>query len=117
MAYRIWGRTYNEDGTYQWIPIVTDPITGDNTAVRITQLIQVLKMDRNESPFFANYGIPARLSVVQRLFPDIFVFQTQAQFAPFFASLIISSLPSQTPTYLVNLTTFAGENISMTVPV
>lgn len=117
MAYRIWGRVYAEDGTYQWVPVVTDPITGDNTAVRVTQLIQVLKMDRGESPFFANYGIPARLSVVQQIFPDVYVFQTQAQFAPFFASLIISRLPSSTPTYLVNITTFAGEKLSMQVPV
>lgn len=117
MAYRAWGRVYNEDGTYTWTPVVTDPVTGDNTAVRITQLIQVLKMDRNESPMFANYGIPARLSVVQQLFPDIFVFQTQAQFAPFFASLIISRLPSTTPSYLVNITTVTGEQLSMTVPI
>lgn len=117
MAYRVWGRVYTDPDNYTWVPVVTDPVTGDNTAVRVTQLIQVLKMDRNESPFFANYGIPARLSVVQRLFPDIYVFQTQAQFAPFFASLIISRLPSATPTYLVNITTFAGEALSLQVPV
>jgi len=114
---RAWGRTYNEDGSYQWVVVETDPITGDNTALRITQLIQVLKMDRGESPFYANYGIPARLSVVQSVFPDVFVFQTQAQFAPFFASLIISRLPSTTPTYLVNIVTLNGQPISMKVPV
>lgn len=117
MAYRAWGRTYAEGGSYTWTPVVTDPVTGDNTAVRVTQLIQVLKMDRNESPFFANYGIPARLSVVQQIFPDVFVFQTQAQFSPFFASLIISPLASSTPTYLVNIVTFSGESLSMQVPI
>jgi hypothetical protein len=118
---RAWGRLYKPDGSYVWVASVTDPITGDNSAVYITNLIQVLKLNRNESPFFANYGIPSQPSAVTQIAPDVYVWMTQAQFAPYFASLIISRLPNAVPpappnpTYSVQLTTLAGVMINFAV--
>jgi hypothetical protein len=113
---RAWGRVYDEFGNYTWQEVTTDP-AGRNDYVYITNLIQVLKLNRNESPFFADYGIPGQLSVIQQIFPDIYASLTQVQFAPFFASLIITKLPSSTPTYRVNLTTNQGVKFEVEVPV
>jgi hypothetical protein len=49
---RIWGRL---GGVWQ---AVTTDANGDNTNVYIVNLLQVLLLNRNEDPFFANYGIP-----------------------------------------------------------
>lgn len=110
---RIWGRV---GPAKTWTEVVTDS-DGNDDYVYITNLIQVLKLSRNESPFFADWGIPAQLSVVQQVFPDIYVALTQAQFAPFFASLIIAKLPSPTPTYQVSIVTKQGVKFQATIPV
>jgi hypothetical protein len=89
MALRTYGRTYNEDGTYQWVEVTTDS-AGFNDEVWLTTLIQCLKLNLNESPFYAQYGIPAQQSVVQQVFPDFYVTRTQTQFAQYFASLVIN---------------------------
>ena len=90
-----------------WTEVDTDA-NGNSEYVLITTLIQVLKLNLGESPFYANYGIPAQQSVIQQIFPDFYVNVTQQQFAGFFASLSISKVPSTTPTYNVNLTTTQG---------
>jgi hypothetical protein len=114
---RTYGRIWDAYGHGTWVEIATDPNTGDNSAIWVTTLIQTLKLSRNESPFYANYGIPAQLAVAQRVFPDIYVFQTQQQFAPYFASLIISRMGNQfPPTYLINLTTLTGALFNFTLP-
>ena len=122
---RAWGRTYNKDGTYQWVEVTTDA-NGFNDAVYITELIQVLKLSLGESPFYAQYGIPAVRSVVQQVFPDYYVAATQRQFAPFFASLIIIAMPvpiTSSPTgrpisqYKVNIVTNQGATINLVIPV
>lgn len=114
---RTWGRTFNPDGTWQWVKVETDPVTGNNDAVWITTLIQCLKLNLGESPFYAQYGIPARPSVVQQVFPDYYVTQTQQQFASKFASLTIAKVTSPSPEYTVNITTNVGTKISAIVPV
>lgn len=113
---RIWGRVYAVDGTWTWQPVET-AADGSNDYVYVTNLIQVLKLNLNESPFYANYGIPAQRTVIQQVFPDFFVSQTQAQFAPFFASLIIAKLAGPTPRYRVNITTNQGVKINAEIPV
>lgn len=114
---RIWGREYSRDGSsYVWKAVETDP-EGRNDYVYLVDLIQVLRLNRNESPFYADWGIPAQVSVVQQVFPDIYVALTQAQFAQFFASLIIARLPSATPTYRVSVTTNQGVRHQTDVPV
>lgn len=112
---RAWGRQYSADrSSYTWVPVETDE-NGDNSEVYLTNLIQVLLLIRNESPFFANYGIPAFWSVIQQIHPDFYVWLTQSQFAPFFAALIISrQTPADgvTPTYAVSATTKSGVKIT-----
>ena len=87
----------------KWVVVETSPEAGDDY-VWLTTLAQCLKLNLNESPFFANYGIPAKPSVVQQIFPDYYVTSTQQQFAQFFASLIVTKIPSSTPTYKINVT-------------
>tara|TARA_B100001105_G_scaffold243814_1_gene225072 strand:+ start:217 stop:558 length:342 start_codon:yes stop_codon:yes gene_type:complete len=110
---RTYGRK-NENGVPTWVEVSSDPIDGDDY-VWITTLIQTLKLNINESPFFSNYGIPAQPSVVQQVFPDFYVAQTQTQFARHFASLIVSKLDAPSPTYQVNVTTHQGTRITAQV--
>lgn len=116
----------------------TDPITGlpetkwvevDTTAdgfddyVYITTLIQVMKLNLGESPFYGNYGIPAKPSIVQQIAPDFYVMRIQQQFAGFFANLTIARAPAPagyppgTPTYQVAVTTNQGFKLNATVPI
>jgi len=113
---RQWGRVYAEDGTYTWVPVTTDA-NGDNSAVYLLDLIQVLKLSRNESPFFANYGIPAQQDVMQQIFPDYYVTLTQQQFAQYFASLQVTRTRNNPPTYRVAVTTKVGYQTAVEIPV
>lgn len=114
---RIWGRQYANDGTYKWVAVTTDA-NGNNDACYITALIQCLKLNLGESPFWANYGIPAQQSVLQQIAPDYYVAKVQAQYAPFFASLIISRVTTATvPTYNVNILTHQGATVALTIAV
>ena len=113
---RTYGRTYNEDGTYQWVEVSTTA-SGSNDAVYITTLVQCLKLNLGESPFYGNYGIPAYRSIVTQIFPTFYALQTQTQFAQYFASLLITQQPSTTPTYLVQLVTNQGVQVSLPVAV
>lgn len=101
------------DGSWVWQEVQTAS-NGDNTDVWLTTLIQTLQLVTGESPFYSNRGIPAIQSVVQQVFPDFYVNQIQQQFSPYFASLIISKLPSATPTYQINIITKQGAQINGT---
>jgi hypothetical protein len=111
---RIWGRVTNPDGTRTWVAVVTTP-EGDDTAVRITQLIQVLKLNLNESPFYADWGIPAYPAVAQQIPPDYYVQLTQQRFAQYFASLTIARISANPPTYNINLLTKQGSSFSQVI--
>lgn len=113
---RTYGRVYHEDGSYTWTKVETDS-SGFNDYVWATTLIQVLLLNLGESPFYANYGIPAHQSVVQQIFPDLYVSLTQQYFAPRFASLIITKDKNPEPTYRVNITTNAGVKVAVSIPV
>ena len=109
---RTWGRV---NGV--WQEVITDPVTGLNDAVWLTTLLQCLKLNLGEDPFNSDYGIPAQKSVIQQIFPDFYVSQTQQQFSPHFASLIISKVPGQiAPYYNVNIITNNGAKILQKVP-
>ncbi len=111
MSLRTYGRIKNNDGSTSWVEVTTDA-QGNNDSVWLTTLIQCLKLFLGESPFNANYGIPAQRSVVTQIFPDFYVDQTQRQFSKYFASLIISKvIGTTTPTYDVNLVTNQGVKI------
>jgi len=116
-------RTYGRPkGTGKWQTVSTSS-TGDNSNVMLTTLCQVLKLNLNESPIWANYGIPGVQSVLGQNFPDVFVQITQQQFAQYFAALSIVRSTAGTPgpngevepTYLVTATTFSGSNLTATV--
>ncbi len=112
---RAWGRSYNEDGTYQWVAVVTDA-NGFNDDVYLVALCQCLKLNTGESPIYANSGIPAQQSVVTQIFPDFYLNQIQQLFAPFFVKLTIARQQSPTPTYQINVQTHYGATISRQVP-
>jgi hypothetical protein len=113
-------RTYGRLGTDSahpgaWTTITTDP-SGANDFVWLTTLVQVLLLNRGESPFYAGYGLPAHDAVVQQVAPDFFVALTQQQLAPYFAALLVSRAPGATPGYNINATTNQGVRLSAYVP-
>lgn len=97
-----------------WEMVETDA-NGFSDGVMITTLCQVLQLNLGESPFYAQYGIPAVQSVRQQLPPDFQIALTQQQFAPYFASLIIAKRETPTPTYDISIITHQGATITRTV--
>ena len=113
---RVYGRVTNPDGSLSWQEVTTDA-NGFNDSVYLTALAQCLKLNLGESPFYANYGIPAHQSVLTQVFPDYYAMVTQAQYAPYFASLTIARVPaSNPPSYNVNAVTHSGAIINQTIP-
>lgn len=109
---RSYGRVTNPDGSKTWVEVTTDS-NGYNDNVYLTTLAQCLKLNLGESPFYANYGIPAQQSVVTQVFPDYYVSQTQSQFSPYFASLIINRVVgSYPPVYNATAVTHSGSIIT-----
>ena len=90
-----------------WVEVITDP-NGLNDQVYLTTLLQVLKLNLGESPFYSNFGIPAQQSVIQQIFPDYYVSLIQQYFAVYFASLTIARTSASPPTYQVNVITHNG---------
>jgi len=113
---RTYGRITNPDGTKSWVEVTTDA-NGFNDWVWVTTLCQVLLLNLNESPFYANYGIPAKQSVIQQVQPDYYVARTQQQFADKFANLVIAKESSNPPKYRVNVTTHQGIKASVMVQI
>jgi hypothetical protein len=113
---RTYGRVPLPDGSMRWVEVDTDA-NGFNDDVYLTTLIQCLKLNLNESPFYANYGIPAKPSVVQQIAPDFYAMQTQNQFAPYFASLLIARTRANPPTYQVNVITNQGKHVPLAIEI
>lgn len=121
---RVYGRNPPDvNGKRQWIEVQTDA-NGFNDGVYITALAQCILLELNESPFFANYGIPGVQSVLSQIAPDLYVSIMQQRYAGFFASLIITRQPQQleftlarpVPTYNIKLLTQRGSIIDMVIP-
>lgn len=108
---RTYFRKFNEDGTNEWL-VISTAANGDDSMVYLVTLIQCILLNLNESPFFANYGIPAQQSVLTQVLPDFYMLQLQTLFAPYFASIIVSRLPGPIPTYNVAVTTFQGAQLT-----
>ncbi len=98
----------------RWVVVETDS-NGFDDYVWITTLCQCLKLNLGESPFYADYGIPAHPSVVSQVQPDFYVARTQQQFAQHFASLIIVKTSSAPPTYRVNIITNYGTTVQVSI--
>jgi hypothetical protein len=111
---RTWGRVPDGDGNQKWVVVESDA-DGDFSYGWLTTLIQTLKLGLGESPFYAQYGIPAQQSIVTQVYPDYYVNVTQQQFAGYFASLSITKIDGEKkPTYniqavLLNGATYRGE--------
>ena len=108
---RAWGRV---NGV--WTEVSTDA-KGYNDYVYITALIQCLKLNIGESPFWADWGIPAKQSVMQQVQPDYYVAITQQRYAQYFANLQITKLASYPPTYSIRIITNQGVVVQMNIPV
>lgn len=117
IGMRTWGRPVNRDGSRGPWTLVTTDANGFNDMVYVTTLAQVLLLNLNESPFYANFGIPAHPSVVTQVFPDYYIAFTQKQFSQYFASLIVSKQPLPTPTYDIKVITHQGVRLNASVPI
>jgi len=102
-----------------WEVVETDA-AGHDDLVWATTLAQCLKTTPGESPFFADYGIPAQNSVVTQIYPDYYVSIMQGKFAQHFANLAIARVPSAdgiTPAYNVNIVTNAGVSLNTSIAI
>ena len=104
---RIYGRTPKDEyGNRHWVTIETDA-NGDSSYVYVVALCQCLLLNYNESPFWANFGIPAKSSILQQQAPDYFVGFIVNYFSQFFASLTVLRRPNApnqpTPVYDINV--------------
>jgi hypothetical protein len=113
---RAWGRTYNEDGTYQWVVVETDA-SGIQDAFYVTALAQCIKLNLGESPIYANAGIPQYTTIMTQTFPDFYMSRIQQQYAQYFASLTITRVPGTLPPqYNARAMTHSGAIISKNIP-
>lgn len=116
---RVYGRSWTGQipgqGTPTWEVVTTDS-QGNDEYVYLTWMIQVIQLNLGESPFYANWGIPAVMSVIQQIFPDFYMAIIQQQFQQYFTSLIITRVPGTVqPTYTVNVMFFNGTTFQATV--
>lgn len=111
---RTYGRLTNPDGSRTWV-VVQTAADGSQDYVYVTALCQVLLLNLNESPFYANWGLPAKPDIIQQVQPDFYISRVQQQFAPRFANLVIAKLGSDPPAYKMNITTNQGTKITAVV--
>jgi hypothetical protein len=112
---RVWGRITNEDGSKTWVAVTTDS-NGYSDSCYLTALCQALKLNLNESPFYANTGIPQQQTIMTQVFPDYYVQNIQQQYAQYFASLtIVRVAGSFPPQYNVSVVCHSGAILSTTV--
>lgn len=103
-------RTYGRDQNGNWVEVTTDA-NGFDDAVWLTTLIQNLRLAPQESPFFADHGIPAQASVIQQILPTYYVNRIQQQFAQYFSSLQIALIDNDPPVYNISVITKSGSKI------
>jgi hypothetical protein len=127
---RTYGRTQDVlSGKKKWWVVITDP-GGFNDSVYLTDLAQVCKLNLGESPFFADWGIPAHESVMTQIFPNFYMALIQQRFSPRFAACILNPLPvpqgtadsyasgqggAPAPRYYINVLTNYGARIGVHV--
>lgn len=120
---RVYGRVYDEYGVATWTVVHTDP-NGLNDYVYLTALVQEIKLNLGESPFWGNRGIPAQPSIVTQVAPDYYVLVLQQRYAPYFLSISIVRVPggvdsrgNPAPYYRINVVTHYGVQIERQVPI
>lgn len=98
----------------RWVVVESENGFDDN--VWLTTLCQVLLLNLNESPFYSNFGIPAKQSVLQQVAPDFWVAFTQQNFSQYFASLIVTrEVGTREPTYIINVITNQGNKLNFKI--
>lgn len=100
-----------------WVEITPDA-RGFLDNIYLTALCQVLKLNYGESPFYGDWGLPARESIVTQIQPDFYVYLTQERFAPYFMFLGITKRPEAfppQPTYDITVRFQNGARVSTTV--
>jgi hypothetical protein len=103
-------RSYGKNESGQWVEIT------ETSYIWLATLAQTLRLNQGESPFYANYGIPAQNSVATQIPPDVAINRTQTQYAPHFASLtILKSQNAPNPTYNISAVFQNGTTIQTTV--
>lgn len=114
---RVYGRIpkdpLNPDLGKKWVVVETDA-NGFNDALNITAMAQTLKLNLSESPIWANYGIPARQSVMQQYAPDLYITFTQQFYQQFFSSVVVAKLQTFEPTYNISVVTQQGSLLKRT---
>ena len=113
---RVYGRITNTDGSLSWQVVTTDA-NGQNDAVYITAMAQAIKLNLNESPFFATVGIPQQQTILTQVYPDFYVNNIQTLYAPYFAALSITRTPgSFPPAYKAKILTHSGAIVNVEIP-
>ena len=110
---RTWGRIKNPDSDkLEWVKVETAP-DGTSDAVWLTTLCQSILLNINESPFFAELGIPQQQSVANQIPPEYYAMEIQNAYSAYFASLaILRTRPIDevdSPTYKVNVVLKSGK--------
>jgi hypothetical protein len=119
---RVYGRVRDPlTGRKTWVTVITDP-RGFNDNVYLTALVQCIKLNWGESPFYSNWGIPAHQSVMSQQPPDYAMTLMQQRYSPHFMSLILSKQAdvldergALTPAYLISLIYNWGAKLSTVV--
>jgi hypothetical protein len=112
---RTYGRVYDAESNPIGWQVVTTDANGFDDYVWITTLIQCFLLFLGESPFYAQYGIPAKATIVSQTQPDFYISRLQQLFAPKFANLAIAKVQDNPPTYNVAITTHQGTKVTVTV--
>lgn len=113
---RIHGRKINPDGTKTWVTYDTaagDPID----AIYVVWLIQALKMNTLESPFWPGWGVDIWQSLQNTFYPDSSIANMQAEFSQYFSFLSITRQSDPDPHYAVSVITKAGVPLNYRVAV
>lgn len=107
----------------KWVEVQTDA-NGLNDYVYVTALVQELKLNLGESPFWGDRGIPAEPSVLSQVAPDYYTMLMQQRYAPYFMAITISRQPNKavgrgmySPVYQINITTHYGVQLNLEIPV
>jgi hypothetical protein len=121
---RAFGRTRDVlTGKKTWIQVNTD-VNGHNDMVLLTALVQCLKLNLGESPFWADWGIPAYTSIITQIHPDLYLALMQQRFAPYFMTLMMEKMEDvvdesrrPAPYYSITVITNYGATLETMVPV
>jgi len=110
-------RTYGRGIDGKWYEVDTDA-NGFDDDCYLTTVAQVLTSQLQESPFFPQYGLPARESITSRTHPDYWVGKVREQFLRFFTNITIIKtvdITNNTPTYNIDVLKNDGSAASTTI--